>query len=56
MAQVLPSAGSMRGEADVVSGWKNTLQTAVANVTPNSVLAEQHRKLAEPGSGRAPWP
>ena len=39
----------MRGDADVVSGWKNKLQTTVANVTPAGVLAEQHRTLAEPG-------
>jgi short-subunit dehydrogenase len=42
----------MRGEGDVVSGWKNKLQAAVANVTPASVLAHQHSKMAEPGSGR----
>ncbi len=42
----------MNGEGDVVAGWKNKLQSAVANVTPASVLAEQHRKMAEPGSGR----
>jgi short-subunit dehydrogenase len=41
----------MRGDGDVVSGWKNKLQTAIANVTPAGVLAEQHRKMAEPGSG-----
>ena len=41
----------MKGSGDVVSGWKNKLQTAVANVTPAGVLAEQHRKMAEPGSG-----
>jgi len=40
----------MRGEGDVVSGWKNKVQTTMANVTPNAVLAEQHRKMAEPGS------
>ena len=45
-------AAMMRGDADVVSGWKNKLQTTVANVTPNEVLAEQHRKMTEPGSGR----
>jgi uncharacterized protein len=44
----------MRGEADVVSGFKNKVQTTMANVTPNSVLAERHRKMAEPGSGREP--
>ncbi len=43
----------MRGEADVVSGWKNKLQTVLANVTPAGFLAEQHRKLAEPGSGKS---
>ena len=41
----------MEGEGDVVSGWKNKLQAAVANVTPASVLAHQHAKMAEPGSG-----
>jgi short-subunit dehydrogenase len=40
----------MRGDGDVVSGWKNKLQTVMANVTPAGVLAEQHRKKAEPGS------
>jgi short-subunit dehydrogenase len=40
------------GEGDVVAGWKNKLQVAIAKVTPASVLAEQHRKMAEPGSAR----
>jgi short-subunit dehydrogenase len=43
-----------KGEGDVVAGWKNKLQAAAAAVTPQSVLAEQHRKMAEPGSGEAP--
>lgn len=43
----------MDGEGDVVSGWKNKLQVAVANVTPASVLAHQHAKMAEPGSGKS---
>ena len=43
----------MRGDGDVVSGWKNKVQTTLAKVTPAGVLAEQHRKIAEPGSGRA---
>jgi short-subunit dehydrogenase len=42
----------MRGDGDVVSGWKNKLQTAMANVTPAGVLAEQHRQMAEPGSAK----
>jgi short-subunit dehydrogenase len=41
----------MKGEGDVVSGWQNKLRTAIANITPSGVLAEQHRRMAEPGSG-----
>lgn len=41
----------MRGDGDVVSGWKNKVQSAIAAVTPAGILAEQHRKMAEPGSG-----
>jgi hypothetical protein len=40
----------MNGDGDVVAGWQNKLQAAIANVTPAAVLAEQHRKMAEPGS------
>jgi short-subunit dehydrogenase len=40
----------MAGESDVVSGWTNKIQTTLANVTPNEMLAEQHRKMAEPGT------
>jgi uncharacterized protein len=40
----------MKGEGDVVSGWHNKLRTAIASVTPAGRLAEQHRKIAEPGS------
>ena len=40
----------MNGEGDVVAGWKNKLQSAAALLTPSDVLAEQHRKMAEPGS------
>jgi hypothetical protein len=42
----------LKGEGDVVTGWKNKLQTTMANVTPASLLAERHRKIAEPGSGK----
>jgi uncharacterized protein len=41
----------MRGDGDVVSGWKNKFTTVLASVTPSGMLAEQHRKMAEPGSG-----
>jgi short-subunit dehydrogenase len=43
---------TMRGDGEVVSGWKNKLQSAIANVTPAGVLAEQHRRMAEPGSAK----
>jgi short-subunit dehydrogenase len=42
----------MKGEGDVVTGWHNKLQSAIANITPASVLAEQHRKSAELGSAK----
>jgi short-subunit dehydrogenase len=42
----------MSGDAEVVSGWMNKIQTTVANVMPNEMLAEQHRKMAEPGSAK----
>jgi len=40
----------MDGDGDIVTGWKNKLQTTLANVMPNSMLAEQNRKQSEPGS------
>jgi uncharacterized protein len=41
----------MNGEGDVVAGLKNKLQVAMSGVTPSAVLAERHRKMAEPGGG-----
>lgn len=40
----------MKGEGDVVSGWKNKIMSAAASITPSGMLAERHRKEAEPGS------
>jgi short-subunit dehydrogenase len=40
----------MAGKGDVVSGWQNKLQSAIANVTPAGMLAEMHRGMAEPQS------
>jgi hypothetical protein len=40
----------LKGESDVVTGMKNKIQSAVANVMPNEALARQHRKMAEPGT------
>ncbi len=42
----------MKGEGDVVTGWKNKLQSAIASVTPAGALAEQHRKQAQPGTAK----
>ncbi len=43
----------MADEGHVVAGWKNKIQAAVAHVTPAPVLAELHRKMAEPGSAKS---
>lgn len=40
----------MAGKAHIVSGWRNKLQAAAAHVTPAALLAEQHRKMAAPGT------
>lgn len=45
-------AAMEQGEAGVVAGLSNKLRVALANVMPNAMLAEQHRKMAEPGSAR----
>lgn len=42
----------MRGKPSVFSGWTTKIQGVIANVVPGSVLAEQHRKMAEPGSDK----
>jgi len=42
----------MDGEGDVVTGLRNKIQSALAAVTPSAVLAEQHRKLAQPGTAK----
>jgi uncharacterized protein len=39
----------LKGEADVVAGWKNKLQVAMSKVMPSQATAQMHRKLAEPG-------
>lgn len=41
----------MAGKGRIVSGLMNKAQVAAAGVVPQSVLAERHRKMAEPGSG-----
>jgi short-subunit dehydrogenase len=41
----------MRRDGDIVSGWGNNVQAAMANVTPAAVLAQQHCKKAAPPAG-----
>ena len=41
-----------KGEAGVIAGASNKLRAALANFVPDTMLAEQHRKMAEPGSAR----
>jgi short-subunit dehydrogenase len=45
-------AAMMRGDGDVVSGWQNKLESALANITPAAMLAQRHKKQAAPGSAR----
>ena len=40
----------MNGDGDVVTGLQNKIQSALANVTLSSVLAEHTREQYEPGS------
>lgn len=42
----------LRGEADVVTGFRNRLQVTLAGIMPSTVLAKRHRRMAEPGSAR----
>lgn len=41
------------GDAGVIAGWKNKLEATLSNLVPNTALAEQHRKMAEPGSAKS---
>lgn len=40
----------MKGDGDVIAGWNNKLRAAISHIMPSSVLAEQHRKMAAPGT------
>jgi short-subunit dehydrogenase len=42
-----------KGEAGVVAGMSNKIRAALANLVPDTMLAEQHRKMAEPGSAHS---
>ena len=40
----------MSGKDSIFSGWSTKIQGEMAGITPASVLAERHRKMAEPGT------
>jgi short-subunit dehydrogenase len=42
----------LRGEGDVITGFGNKLRAAISRFLPQEMVAEQHRKLAEPGTSR----
>ena len=42
----------MKGQGDIVAGFKNKLQVAATHILPDTQLAETHRGMAEPGSAR----
>lgn len=42
----------MDGQGHVVSGIKNKMLVAAAHMTPDTLLAKQHAKTAEPGSAK----
>ena len=42
----------MKGEGDVVTGWHNKLQSAIANFLPAGVTAKLHQGMAEPGTAK----
>ena len=46
----------MKGELKVVAVFGNKLRAAVSHVAPDSALAEIHRGMAEPGTGKAEEP
>ncbi|MFL6693074.1 MAG: SDR family NAD(P)-dependent oxidoreductase [Ramlibacter sp.] len=46
----------LKGEADVVAGWKSKLQVVSSKVMPAQAVAEAHRKLAEPGGAKHKHP
>jgi short-subunit dehydrogenase len=43
-------AAMMRGEGEIITGWQNKLQAAIARLSPRDTLAEMHRRKAQPGT------
>ena len=43
----------MKGTGQVITGWQNKWQAAIAHITPSDRLAEMHTKKAKPGTAEA---
>jgi short-subunit dehydrogenase len=43
-------AAMVAGEGQVITGWKNKMQAAMAHMMPAEKLAEEHSKSAAPGT------
>jgi uncharacterized protein len=41
-----------KGEGQVIAGWMNKMQAAIAHIAPADMTAEMHRKMAEPGTAK----
>ncbi len=46
----------MKGELKVVAGFSNKMRAAMSHIAPDAALAEMHRGMAEPGSGKMEEP
>jgi short-subunit dehydrogenase len=42
----------LAGDGQVITGWKNKMQAAMAHVMPAERLAKQHTKEAAPGTAK----
>ena len=42
----------MKGDGQVITGWKNKMQAAMSHVMPAEQLAKQHTKEAAPGTAQ----
>ena len=42
----------MKGDLEVVAGFANKFRAAMSHIAPDSALAQMHRGMAEPGSGK----
>ncbi len=40
----------LKGQGEIITGWNNKVQVAMSRILPSDVVAEQHRKIAAPGT------